>query len=102
MIIEKYGTAHEISQDLHQRKLVVLTQEEAESSVLCEDTSVAHPKVDKVDGSLSNSSQSNSRNCTSKYYCYLSKLRSMMISSPLSSLGCTFLISSLAEAPVLA
>ena len=32
--------------DLHQRKLVVLTQEEAESSVLCEDTSVAHPKVD--------------------------------------------------------
>ena len=35
--------------DLHQRKLVVLTQEEAESSVLCEDTSVAHPKVDKVD-----------------------------------------------------
>ena len=28
---------------------MVLTQEEAESSVLCEDTSVAHPKVDKVD-----------------------------------------------------
>ena len=50
--------------DLHQRKLVVLTQEEAESSVLCEDTSVAHPKVDKVDGCYSpenNSSQSNSK-----------------------------------------
>ena len=46
--------------------------------------------------------QSISRKCTSKYYCYLSKLRSMMISSPLSSLGCTFLNSSLAEAPVLA
>ena len=43
--------------DLHQRKLVVLTQEEAESSVLCEDTSVAHPKVDAR--ALSNFSQSN-------------------------------------------
>ena len=60
MIIEKYGTAHEISQDLHQRKLVVLTQEESEPSVLCEDTYVAHPKVDQVDvKALSNSSQSN-------------------------------------------
>ena len=60
MIIEKYGTAHEISQDLHHRKLVVLPQEETESSVLCEDTSVTHPKVDKVDvRALSNSSQSN-------------------------------------------
>ena len=38
---------------------MVLTQEEAESSVLCEDTSVAHPKVDVI--ALSNSSQSNSK-----------------------------------------
>ena len=45
--------------DLHHRKLVVLTQKEAESSVLCEDTSVAHPKEDGI--ALSNSSQSNSK-----------------------------------------
>ena len=33
----------EICKNLYERKLVVSTQEEAESSSLCEDTSGAHP-----------------------------------------------------------
>ena len=45
---------------------MVLTQEEAESSVLCEDTSVAHPKVDVKE--LSNSSQSDSKHFEKMYF----------------------------------
>ena len=48
---------------------MVLTQEEAKSSVLCEDTSVAHPKVDKVDvKASSSSSQSNLKHLKKMYF----------------------------------
>ena len=65
IIIKALHSAQGIPMDLHHRKLVVLTQEEAKSSVLCEDTSVAHPKVDVKE--LSNSSQSNSKHFRKLY-----------------------------------
>ena len=58
---------------------MVLTQEEAESSVLCEHTSVAHPKVDKVDViglriTPLKAIQSISGNCTKKILLLLIKV----------------------------